>query len=53
MLQDHCIACREHHKEIVAIVGRLIAGIRQKGSDALINIADIAQRESFDVIGKA
>ena len=33
-------------------MGRLISGIRQKGSNALINIADIAQRESFDVIGK-
>ncbi len=34
-------------------MGRLIDGIRQKGPQALINIADIAQRESFDVIGKA
>ena len=33
-------------------MGRLISGIRQKGPEALIDIADIAQRESFDVIGK-
>ena len=46
------VARREHHKEIVAIVGRLIAGISQKGANALIDVADIAQRESFDVIGK-
>ena len=36
----------------MAIVGRLISGIRQKGPGALVDLADIAQRESFDVIGK-
>jgi hypothetical protein len=36
----------------VDVVDRLIACIKAKGSGAVIDIADVGQRESFDVIGK-
>lgn len=36
---------------MVAVVDRLIACIKAKGPGAVIDIADVAQRESFDVIG--
>jgi hypothetical protein len=36
---------------VVNVVGRLIDGIKAKGSEAAIDVSDIAQRESFDVIG--
>ena len=42
---------RRYHKYVVNVVGRLIDGIKAKGSDAAIDVSDIAQRESFDVIG--
>jgi hypothetical protein len=34
------------------VLQRLIQGIKSKGEGAAIDISDIAQRESFDVIGK-
>ncbi|CAK0787756.1 hypothetical protein CVIRNUC_010978 [Coccomyxa viridis] len=43
---------RNYHHRIVNTVDRLISAIKQKGSEVAVNIADIAQRESFDVIGK-
>lgn len=36
---------------MVSVVSRLIDGVKAKGSRAPIDISDIAQRESFDVIG--
>ncbi|CAL8472312.1 g11855 [Coccomyxa elongata] len=43
---------RQYHHHIVDIIERLIQGIKQKGSAPVIDVADIAQRESFDTIGK-
>ena len=36
---------------MVSVVGRLIDGVKAEGPDSAIDISDIAQRESFDVIG--
>ncbi len=36
---------------MVNVVGRLIDGVKAKGSATAIDVSDIAQRESFDVIG--
>ena len=36
-------ACRNYHHHIVNTVDRLISAIKQRGSEAAINIADIAQ----------
>jgi len=36
---------------VVNVVGRLIDGVKAKGSATAIDVSDIAQRESFDVIG--
>ena len=36
-------ACRNYHHHIVNTVDRLISAIKQKGSEAAVNIADIAQ----------
>ena len=36
-------ACRNYHHHIVKTVDRLISAIKQKGSKAAVNIADIAQ----------
>lgn len=35
--------CRHYHHHIVEIVDRLIEGVKDKGSSAAVNIADIAQ----------
>ena len=32
-------------------MSRLVEGVKAKGSAAAIDVSDIAQRESFDVIG--
>lgn len=42
---------RRYHDHVVNVVGRLLDGIKAKGPDAAIDVSDIAQRESFDVIG--
>ena len=36
-------ACRNYHHHIVNTVDRLISAIKQKGAEAAVNIADIAQ----------
>ena len=36
---------------MVNVVGRLIDAVKVEGPDNAIDISDIAQRESFDVIG--
>ena len=36
---------------MVNVVARLIDGVKAKGSATAIDVSDIAQRESFDVIG--
>ncbi|CAL8464888.1 g4423 [Coccomyxa elongata] len=42
---------RQFHNHVVDVVNRLVEGIKAKGSSAVVNFADIGQRESFDVIG--
>ncbi len=36
---------------MVNVVGRLIDAVKAEGPDSAIDVSDIAQRESFDVIG--
>ena len=52
-LADHACAVvhRRYHDHVVAVVSRLVDGIKAKGSAAAIDVSDISQRESFDVIG--
>ena len=45
------VVLRRYHDHVVAVVSRLVEGIRAKGSAAAIDVSDISQRESFDVIG--
>ena len=45
------VVLRRYHDHVVAVVSRLVDGIKAKGSAAAIDVSDIAQRESFDVIG--
>eukprot|EP00884_Botryococcus_braunii_P020070 jgi/Botrbrau1/6747/Bobra.0324s0032.1 len=42
---------RFFHHHVVYVVDCLISSIKEQGPDAIINMADVAQRESFDVIG--
>jgi len=35
--------CRNYHHHIVDIVDRLIGGVKSKGAQSPVNIADIAQ----------
>ena len=45
------VVLRRYHDHVVAVVSRLVDGIKAKGSAAAIDVSDISQRESFDVIG--
>ena len=45
------VVLRRYHDHVVAVVSRLVDGVKAKGSAAAIDVSDISQRESFDVIG--
>eukprot|EP00884_Botryococcus_braunii_P017299 jgi/Botrbrau1/4252/Bobra.0044s0047.1 len=42
---------KQYHHHVIAVVQSLIDGIKTLGPDNVVNMSDVAQRESFDVIG--